>query len=372
MNNYETDIENYSKQIEKQNKEIESKNKNLEQVQSSIENLSADKVISNLLKEHTYITEKEIETLKEKKEEVIQDIEHLISSVEEEKNQLTSDYRELKTLESIGEDVSGSLEVLQNKDDKLSDNLIQLYKLLNENEKNYDDHIEKANQSLSMEKAKKELNEYMMSKNYGLEDYIHGESYSQDPKWRELHQKAYPDDKIPPFNLYRAIDRLPRLDKNTSFSEIIAQTNPNYDLKESYQVNCQRCVPTYEMRRRGYDVTAKPLPNKNDKYQIDYLSMWDNPVEIHCKNNGLNDIKEHMKKWGDGARAEISVDYKCFKYGHVFVAEQRSGQIVFIDPQTDEILDESIFNDFKDNCTSICRLDQLKPNSNIFDCMEEV
>ena len=32
--------------------------------------------------------------------------------------------------------------------------------------------------------------------------------------------------------------------------------NPNYYKGKEYQVNCQRCVPTYEMRRRGIDAEA--------------------------------------------------------------------------------------------------------------------
>ena len=34
--------------------------------------------------------------------------------------------------------------------------------------------------------------------------------------------------------------------------------NPNYAKGEEYRTNCQRCIWAYEMRRRGYDVEAKP------------------------------------------------------------------------------------------------------------------
>lgn len=37
-------------------------------------------------------------------------------------------------------------------------------------------------------------------------------------------------------------------------------TNPNFHTERPYQVNCQRVVQAYELRRRGYDVTAKKNP----------------------------------------------------------------------------------------------------------------
>jgi SPP1 gp7 family putative phage head morphogenesis protein len=43
-------------------------------------------------------------------------------------------------------------------------------------------------------------------------------------------------------------------------TDALKGTNPNYALGWKYQNNCQRCVPAYELRRRGYDVTAKPKP----------------------------------------------------------------------------------------------------------------
>ena len=90
------------------------------------------------------------------------------------------------------------------------------------NGEKFDDYLEDASKQLSIENAKAELNEYMASKNYGKEDYLHGDNYSQDPKWRELHRKAYPDFKIPAFNLDQAIDRLPRLDSNVSQADILS------------------------------------------------------------------------------------------------------------------------------------------------------
>lgn len=37
----------------------------------------------------------------------------------------------------------------------------------------------------------------MNANSYGLDDF---ETYSQDPKWRELQRQAYPDYELPPLN----------------------------------------------------------------------------------------------------------------------------------------------------------------------------
>ena len=53
--------------------------------------------------------------------------------------------------------------------------------------------------------------------------------------------------------------------------------NPKYYDAYSYRINCQTCVPVFEMRIRGYDVEA--LPNDSEHPEIfelskDYLSIW--------------------------------------------------------------------------------------------------
>ncbi len=45
--------------------------------------------------------------------------------------------------------------------------------------------------------------------------------------------------------------------KGTPYWDDLVKTNPNYATKEyGYTHNCQRCVPTYELRKRGYNVEA--------------------------------------------------------------------------------------------------------------------
>lgn len=55
---------------------------------------------------------------------------------------------------------------------------------------NRDVHNEPADEELSQEDAYRQLQDYMTDRNYGRDDY---DTYSQDPQWQELHQKAFPE-----------------------------------------------------------------------------------------------------------------------------------------------------------------------------------
>ena len=110
-------------------------------------------------------------------------------------------------------------------------------------------------------------------------------------------------------------------------------TNPHYNSAyEAYSSNCQRCVLTYEARRRGYDVTALPtykgdlLPSGGD-----YLKALSNP-EVVDVGKSVRKIEAQIRQYGPGSRSIIRVA-KANGNGHVFIAENVGGKIVYIDPQ---------------------------------------
>lgn len=112
-------------------------------------------------------------------------------------------------------------------------------------------------------------------------------------------------------------------------------TNPHFSQDfDAYSSNCQRCVLTYEARRRGYDVTALPtysgdmLPSSGD-----YLKALSNPVTIEV-GKSTKKLEAQMKQFGNGARAIVRVSRGY--YGHVFIAEFAGGKIKYIDPQTNK------------------------------------
>ena len=146
-----------------------------------------------------------------------------------------------------------------------------------------------------------------------------------------------------------------------SLSKALSGTNPNYikGVRNEYSTNCQRCVPTYEMRRRGYNVEALPNSgdglgrlsmivkmwglNKNDKYYI-------SPKLLAGGANKKVDYNQEYADWfkfiGDmpnGARAQVGWMWKGSRAGHTIMAEKKAGKLVFIDPQTQSIKNRDEF-----------------------------
>lgn len=161
---------------------------------------------------------------------------------------------------------------------------------------------------------------------------------------------------------------------NTDSEQDALLSNANYKRDMSYKTNCQRCVPAYEMRRRGYDVTAKP--SKKDGGDPINEETWMN-IFLNAKwkscgaGNGLAEIEFAMKQYGDGARAEIYVVWENGKDAHVFVAEQKNGKTVFIDPQDGTNDARDYFEYVLDGHTEMCRIDNLEVSELIKECCED-
>lgn len=150
-------------------------------------------------------------------------------------------------------------------------------------------------------------------------------------------------------------------------------TNPNYDSStvNKWCINCQRCVPTYEMLRRGLSVTALPCEGGYDFLSIHPFSVWENAQIVSCTGQDRNEIESAMAAWGDGARAQIVVMW-THTAGHTFVAEQRNGQTHYIDPQSGN----ENYIDWVDSAipgmTQFCRIDNLSITSLADQCYTEV
>ena len=149
--------------------------------------------------------------------------------------------------------------------------------------------------------------------------------------------------------------------------------NPNYnpDRMDKWRVNCQRCVPTYELLRRGENVTALPRESANDYLATAPFAVWNNPTVIRCAGNGQSEIESAMQNWGDGARAQVTVMWTETQ-GHVFIAEQRDGRTHYIDPQSgNEDYVEWTYSAMPDR-TRFCRIDNLEPTDWIRNCYREI
>ncbi len=158
-----------------------------------------------------------------------------------------------------------------------------------------------------------------------------------------------------------------------STRENVKKANPKYGTEEAFSSNCQRCVPTFEMRERGYNVTAKGKYLNYDPLTNDYTLAWENPQKIVCTSgNGRAELEQKMAEYGDGARAEVRVKWKGLDDGHVFAAVQEHGKTMYYDPQPGYENCEEYFDYAEEGKTSFVRIDNLEPSALIYECCEEI
>jgi hypothetical protein len=155
-----------------------------------------------------------------------------------------------------------------------------------------------------------------------------------------------------------------------------AITNPSYaaNIWERSN-NCQRTVPAWEMRMRGFDVVAKPAIPVGD----DVIDNWQNIFEGAkwevCSRNDVNDIDAYMKAWGTGSRAEIYVEWQDIdgvRWGHVLASVIDGEQVYYVDPQNGNTHALDWFRDKDVTNILVARIDNLNPSNYILDCVEVV
>lgn len=153
----------------------------------------------------------------------------------------------------------------------------------------------------------------------------------------------------------------------------LTETNPHYNDAPQWRNNCQRCVPTLEMRRRGSEVTARPSTYGSEHLSYHPFDVWQNASIMHTQGSGLEQIQNTMSSWGDGSRAQVVVYWDSpHGGGHTFIAEQRNGETIFSDPQTGRVGVSSYFNRVRPNTTQFCRIDNLQFSNYIEECYQEV
>ena len=150
------------------------------------------------------------------------------------------------------------------------------------------------------------------------------------------------------------------------------KSNPNYG-KLGYDVNCQRCVQAYELRRRGYKVIAQPcLSNENGL-------GWGSAIFKNCTGTSedytlfltADEVKKELENAPSGSRYNIYISWKDEDGAHVFIAEKRGKKIFYLDPQTNEDDVEYYFSMGEDGCFGFFRMDdkELKDDDSILNAV---
>lgn len=134
-----------------------------------------------------------------------------------------------------------------------------------------------------------------------------------------------------------------------SLESALSGSNPHYNPNfAAYSMNCQRAVVAYELRRRGYDVTAlhtyqgDTLPRVvTKKGEAVLTARWmgafhgakTDVVGARTRKKAEENLVNKMKSYGDGSRAVVYVRWND-KGGHVFNAEYKNGKMFYRDAQT--------------------------------------
>jgi len=149
------------------------------------------------------------------------------------------------------------------------------------------------------------------------------------------------------------IDNLPyaKLNKREDYKTAASKVNPLFKTGDyEWTYNCQRCVVAYEMRLRGYDVTAKPrLPKDEDtifqigsKWSESFEGFsWESPGYYSPGDNAYSAelLERDMIKQGEGARFVMCIQWRKHYWqdradGHVLIGIVKDHKVVYYDPQS--------------------------------------
>ena len=148
-----------------------------------------------------------------------------------------------------------------------------------------------------------------------------------------------------------------------------AAVNPKYEAGEEYQNNCGDCAIANELRRRGFDVEARPADGMP-------LSEWGQVFENFewkrfsgaTKQTVGPALKREIESWGEGARGVVFVkwDWKGEdESGHYFSAEVSGGKAKFADSQKGLDNVASYLGEIRTKKLRFARLDNLNATDKV-------
>lgn len=182
---------------------------------------------------------------------------------------------------------------------------------------------------------------------------------------------------------------LPLLKHSETDKELLKNINPgnaslfgekkNFKIFTGGDTNCQICTTTYELRKRGFDVKAKPFKDgfsTNELYSEIYTNfkpskskrLYFSKDHSMFNTNSSEDMIKQINKacfwYPNGSRGNITNRWiGLTPSGHSMIWEKQNGKIIFKDGQTNEV-----YKDFRKilSCSkgsiTLTRTDNLKIN----------
>lgn len=177
------------------------------------------------------------------------------------------------------------------------------------------------------------------------------------------------------------LNSLPRT--RESWRDSLEKSNPHYHdftqdlstfcgklgLLESigeYRMNCGYSAIAYDMRRRGYDVSARPDLNGDSPENLAkaYVDQGTGESREWIQAKTESKVVDLMEEFGTGSRAIVIVAWKGNTGGHAFIAENLDGEVRFIDPQKGSVSAREYFKRIQPGEVEILRIDDQDPRMN--------
>lgn len=150
--------------------------------------------------------------------------------------------------------------------------------------------------------------------------------------------------------------------------------NPYYNRQyREFSENCQRSVIAYELRRRGYNVTAQPtykgdvLPadavaNGNGYWQGAFKGGQAVKVKGTTAKAMQNSFEKKIKSYGNNSRSTLAFGWKGRGHdGHVINVEVQKGKVHYIDAQIGKRYDGAkLFREIVPGTVTTMRTDNLR------------
>lgn len=174
---------------------------------------------------------------------------------------------------------------------------------------------------------------------------------------------------------YESIEQVPTLAEPRKLSplEEAAIMNPEHDptyRTKVYNNNCSSVATAYEMRRRGYDVTAAPVPDGKGRPIGEYLTQWwKGPDGKPLKPVAIPDaqkLRETLELAPEGSRGIIRIRWRSGG-GHVYNWEKHDGKVHYLEGQVPAAPDAYLHADRAKANGGLwyARLDNATPNDNV-------
>lgn len=190
-------------------------------------------------------------------------------------------------------------------------------------------------------------------------------------------------------NAVADLSTLKRLDKPLTMSQVTRDANPGFNtgnvsrVAGEFNMNCSNVVGAVELRARGFDVIARPIPGAVGRFHPETAVNWrdaDGNVRLFTNFDelpgvtGAQKIKAFTEDWEDGARGFLSGKFKSGG-GHIFNIEKANGKIIIHEGQNPDAPFDNVqtyMTQMKTGSLNIMRVDDLVPtNAVLTDLVEE-